>query len=80
MILIADWNLGPGPIYTYLDEAKKYKHCTPYPSRIDKINQIIHRHNTSLRKILNQLAQNNNLKNYDFHLLEDILHNANIIS
>lgn len=49
-------------------------------NRVDKINQIIHRHGTSLRDILNQLAQNNNIRNYEFNLLEDILHNDGIVS
>ena len=80
MILITAWNLRPGPIYNYLEEARQYRYCTPFASRIDRINQIIHRHNTSLREILNQVAQNNNVRNYEFNLLEDILHENGIIS
>lgn len=80
MILITAWNLRPGPIYNYLEEARQYKYCTPFASRIDRINQIIHRHNTSLREIINQIAQNNNVRNYEFNLLEDILHENGIIS
>lgn len=56
MILIIAWNLRPGPIYNYLEEARRYRHCAPFANRVDKINQIIHRHGTSLRDILNQLA------------------------
>lgn len=51
-----------------------------FANRVDKINQIIHRNGTSLRDILNQLAQNNNIRNYEFNLLEDILHNDGIVS
>ena len=80
MILIIAWNLRPGPIYNYLEEARRYRHCAPFANRVDKINQIIHRHGTSLRDILNQLAQNNNIRNYEFNLLEDILHNDGIVS
>ena len=80
MILITAWNLRPGPIYNYLEEARRYRHCAPFANRVDKINQIIHRNGTSLRDILNQLAQNNNIRNYEFNLLEDILHNDGIVS
>ena len=80
MILITAWNLKPGPMYDYLEQAKKYNNCTPYVNRIDKINQIIHKHNTSLRDILNQLALHNNIRNYNFDLLEGILHDNGILS
>ena len=80
MILITAWNLRPGPIYNYLEEARRYKRCVPYSYRVDRINQIVHRHGTSLRDVLNQLAQNNNIRNYEFNLLEDILHNDGIVS
>lgn len=80
MILITVWNLRPGPIYNYLEEARRYRRCAPYSYRVDRINQIVHRHGTSLRDVLNQLAQNNNIRNYEFNLLEDILHNDGIVS
>lgn len=80
MILITAWNLKPGPIYKYLENAKRYKYCVPFVNRVDQINQIIHRHNTSLRNIINTLAQNNDIKNYEFNLLEDILHHDKILS
>lgn len=80
MILITAWNLRPGPIYNYLEEARRYRRCVPYSYRVDRINQIVHRHGTSLRDVLNQLAQNNNIRNYEFNLLEDILHNDGIVS
>lgn len=80
MILITAWNLKPGPMYDYLEKAKRYNRCAPYANRVNKINQIIHRHNTSLRDILNELAQNNNIRNYNFDLLENILHDDGIIS
>ena len=65
MILITAWNLRPGPIYNYLEEARRYRRCVPYSYRVDRINQIVHRHGTSLRDVLNQLAQNNNIRNED---------------
>lgn len=74
MILITAWNLKPGPIYDYLEEAKKYKYCTPFPNRVDKINKIIHRNKTSLRLVLKKMKQENNIRNYEFNYLEDILH------
>lgn len=81
MILITAWNMKPGPIYDYLREARRYSYCVPYASRVEKINNILHRNNTSLRNVLNGLAQNNpNLREYHFDLLEDILHQEGIIS
>lgn len=80
MILIIAWNLKPGPMYKYLEDVKKYRDRTPYLYKVNKINQIIHRYRTSLRDILNNLAQNNNIRNYEFNLLEDILHNAGNMS
>lgn len=80
MILIVAWQLRPGKMYEYLEEAKKYKYCVPYADRVDRINQIFHHHNTSLRAIINNLAINNNIRNYRFNLLEDILHENSRIS
>ena len=39
MILITAWNLRPGPIYNYLEEARRYRRCVPYSYRVDRINQ-----------------------------------------
>lgn len=80
MILITAWDLQPGPIFKYLKEAKQYSYCVPYANRVKKINDILHRNNTSIREVLNQLAENNNLREYHFNLLEDILHQENIVS
>jgi len=80
MILINAWDLRPGPIFNYLKEARKYSYCEPYVNRIEKINNILHRHNTSMRDILKLLAKNNNIKEYKFDLLEEILHRSNIVS
>ncbi|MBQ3513629.1 MAG: hypothetical protein IJA32_07510 [Lachnospiraceae bacterium] len=81
MILITAWNMKPGPIYNYLKEAKLYRYCVPYSYRVERINEILHRNNTSMRAVLNTLAQRNpNLREYRFNLLEDILHEADIVS
>ena len=50
------------------------------PNLIEKINNILQRHKTSMRKILDGLAQDNHLREFHFDLLEAILHEAGIVS
>ena len=74
MILIVAWNLKPGPIYSYLEEAKKYIHYPPFLYRVERINRILERNNTSMPEILKNLkANNSNLKEYKFDRLIDIM-------
>lgn len=80
MILITAWDLQPGPIFDYLRDARRYHYCTPYAHRIERINSILRRHNTSMRMVINNLAENNDLRDYQFDLLENILRQGNIIS
>lgn len=80
MILITAWDLQPGPIFTQLKYARKYYYCKPYVDRVRKINDILCRHKTSMRDIINKIAQNNQIKEYKFNLLEEILHSENIVS
>ncbi len=80
MILITVWNLKPGKIYEYKAQAEEYFYCPPFANRIEKINNILQRHKTSMRKILDGLAQDNHLREFHFDLLEAILHEAGIVS
>lgn len=80
MILITAWNLQPGPIFDYLKDVKKFRNLVPFPYKVQRINNILQRHNTSMRNIINELNENNNFKEYHFDLLENVLHENNTIS
>lgn len=74
MILIVAWNLKPGPIYDYLEEAKTYKNYKPFLYRVERINKILHRNHTTMTKVIQKLREKNkNIKKYDFDLLSKIL-------
>ena len=81
MILITAWGLGPGPIYKYLEEARKYKGYKPFPNRINRINKILERHDVYMNDILMNLRETNpNLRDYQFNLLTEILEQNGITS
>lgn len=80
MILITAWNMKPGRIYEYKAQAEEYFYCAPFSNRVEKINKILQRNRTSMRKILDGLAEDNHLRDFRFDLLEAILHEAGIIS
>lgn len=81
MILIIAWNLKPGPIYDYLDEAMKYHNCEPFAYRINRINKILKRRGVTMQDIVESLRNSNpDLRNYEFGLLSDILNRENIES
>lgn len=74
MILIVAWDAKPNtPLFKMKEDSEKYYGCTPYISRIKPINNILKSKNLTISNVIEKLSENNNLKKYEFNLLNDIL-------
>lgn len=83
MILIVDWNAKPDtPLFDLKKEAEKYKYCDPKLWRIEKVNNVIAKDfkKRKLSEILNDLCKDNDIKEYSFSLLEEVLGQNGIVS
>ncbi len=79
MLLITIFDAKPNtPLFSIKAELETYVTYEPYFSRIKAINTIIHKSNKTLRDILDELGQVNNLKEYSFDLLVSRLKEKNI--
>lgn len=79
MLLIAIFDAKPNtPLFSIKSELETYVTYEPYFSRIKAINTIIHKSKKTLRDILNDLGQKNNMKEYSFDLLVSKLREKNI--
>ena len=83
MILIVDWDAKPDtPLFDLKKEAEKYKYCAPKLWRIEKVNNIIGKDykKRKLSEILDDLQKDNDIKEYNFDLLDAELKTNGIFS
>ena len=83
MILIVAWNAEPGTrLFDLKKEAEKYRYCEPWLSRIEKVNNIIAKDfkKRKLSEILDEFEKENDIKKYEFDLLDKELKKNGITS
>lgn len=82
-LLIVCWSSPPGPA---LGEIKKklenFSNKPPFASQIKAVNTIVGKdvRGRTLTQMVNDLAKNNSIKNYDFSLLDTVLSNEGVTS
>ena len=66
------------PLYFILDELNKRMYDKPNLKLVKSVNTIIKKSGKTLKEMINDLAKNNNIKDYKFNLLIDMLNKNNI--
>ena len=82
-LLVVCWSSPPkSALANIKKKLEQYSDRMPFPSQIKGVNTIIG-HDLKRRKLsemLQELSMKNNIKKYNFNLLDEILENENIIS
>lgn len=81
MLIISAWNASPDtPLFDIKEilENPRYINLPPWLSNIKSINTILKNANTTMRSIINQLNENNTLRDFSFDLLIEHLQRENI--
>lgn len=81
-IIITAWKMKQGVIFDFLHSVEKYKRYEPFLSKVERLNDMLKRNNTSMRSIIKEEEKNSliPLKKFSFDLLEEILHKHNKLS
>lgn len=79
MLLISKWNAKPNtPLFFIKSELELYPNYEPLLKYIKSINTILKNSGNTMMGIINELKENNNLKDFEFDLLINTLKKYNI--
>ncbi len=82
-LLIVCWDIAPGGVLSKIKGTiSKYYYNVPYPKEIKAINTIISKdpHGRTLQEMIDELTIHNNVRNFDFGLLNAVLKESGIES
>lgn len=82
-LLVVCWSSPPGPVlFDIKSRLEKYSYKPPYPGQIKAINTVLGQDvkKRTLSQMVNELAQNNSIKTYDFSLLDTVLKSEKVAS
>ena len=82
-LLVVCWGIVPrGPLKSIMEKISRYRNKNPFPSQIKSVNKIVSKDckGRTLRKMLEELSQQNNLREFSFDELNKELKKNNIPS
>lgn len=78
MLLIIFFDSKPDQtLFKLKKKVVQYSGCPPYASRVRAVNTILRKANRNMSEIIEILSRENNIRAYDFALLEQILKDEN---
>lgn len=82
-LLVVCWDVSPNGVLAQIKETvSKYYYNAPYPKEIKAINTIISKdpQGRTLQEMIDELRVQNNVRNFDFGLLNEVLEESSIES